>query len=132
NFSGIIDLVEMKAYNYGNDIGTEIEEIAIPAEYEAEAAEARESLIECLADVNEDVMEKYLGGEEFSVEELKAAIRQATCDVEFYPSLFRTAFKNKCVQLLLNAVVDYLPSPLDVKPIVGHKTDNEEEEYIAK
>ncbi len=132
NFSGIIDLVEMKAYNYGNDIGTEIEEIAIPAEYEAEAAEARESLIEGLADVNEDVMEKYLGGEEFSVEELKAAIRQATCDVEFYPALCGTAFKNKGVQLLLNAVVDYLPSPLDVKPIVGHKTDNEEEEYIAK
>jgi len=132
NSSGIIDLVEMKAYNYGNDIGTEIEEIAIPAEYEAEAAEARESLIEGLADVNEDVMEKYLGGEEFSVEELKAAIRQATCDVEFYPALCGTAFKNKGVQLLLNAVVDYLPSPLDVKPIVGHKTDNEEEEYIAK
>ena len=132
NFTGIIDLVEMKAYNYGNDIGTEIEEIAIPAEYEAEAAEAREALIEGLADVNEDVMEKYLGGEEFTVEELKAAIRQATCDVEFYPALCGTAFKNKGVQLLLNAVVDYLPSPLDVKPIVGHKTDNEEEEYIAK
>ncbi|WP_462421738.1 elongation factor G [Salinicoccus sp. Marseille-QA3877] len=132
NFTGIIDLVEMKAYNYGNDIGTEIEEIAIPAEYEAEAAEARDALIEGLADVNEDVMEKYLGGEEFTVEELKAAIRQATCDVEFYPALCGTAFKNKGVQLLLNAVVDYLPSPLDVKPIVGHKTDNEEEEYIAK
>ena len=132
NFTGIIDLVEMKAYNYGNDIGTEIDEIAIPAEYETEAAEAREALIEGLADVNEDVMEKYLGGEEFTVEELKAAIRQATCDVEFYPALCGTAFKNKGVQLLLNAVVDYLPSPLDVKPIVGHKVDDEEEEYIAK
>ncbi|WP_052254910.1 elongation factor G [Salinicoccus sp. YB14-2] len=132
NFSGIIDLIEMKAYSYGNDIGTEINEIEIPAEYQAEAEEARESLIEGLADVNEDVMEKYLGGEEFTVEELKAAIRQATCDVEFYPALCGTAFKNKGVQLLLNAVVDYLPSPLDVKPIVGHKTDNEEEEYVAK
>ena len=132
NFSGIIDLVEMKAYSYGNDLGTDIDEIDIPAEYQAEAEEARESLIEGLADVNEDVMEKYLGGEELPVEELKAAIRQATCDVEFYPALCGTAFKNKGVQLLLNAVVDYLPSPLDVKPIVGHKTDNEEEEYIAK
>ncbi|SDK58554.1 elongation factor G [Lacicoccus qingdaonensis] len=132
NFSGIIDLVEMKAYSYGNDLGTDIDEIDIPAEYQAEAEEARESLIEGLADVNEDVMEKYLGGEELPVEELKAAIRQATCDVEFYPALCGTAFKNKGVQLLLNAVVDYLPSPLDVKPIVGHKTDDEEEEYIAK
>ncbi|CEA02822.1 Elongation factor G [Jeotgalicoccus saudimassiliensis] len=132
NFSGIIDLVEMKAYSYGNDLGTDIQEIEIPADYADKAAEARESLIEGLADVNEDVMEKYLGGEELSVEELKAAIRQATCDVEFYPALCGTAFKNKGVQLLLNAVVDYLPSPLDVKPIVGHKADNEEEEYIAK
>lgn len=132
NFTGIIDLVEMKAYSYGNDLGTDINEIEIPADYADEAAEAREALIEGLADVNEDVMEKYLGGEELSVEELKAAIRKATCDVEFYPALCGTAFKNKGVQLLLDAVVDYLPSPLDVKPIVGHKADNEEEEYIAK
>ena len=132
NFSGIIDLVEMKAHLYSNDLGTDIETVEIPEEHMDRAAEARESLIEGLADVNEDVMEKYLGGEEFSVEELKAAIRQATCDVEFYPALCGTAFKNKGVQLLLNAVVDYLPSPLDVKPIVGHKVNNEDEEYIAK
>ena len=132
NFSGIIDLVEMKAHLYGNDLGTDIETVEIPEEHMERAVEAREALIEGLADVNEDVMEKYLGGEEFSVEELKAAIRKATCDVEFYPALCGTAFKNKGVQLLLNAVVDYLPSPLDVKPIVGHKVDNEEEEYIAK
>ena len=132
DFRGIIDLVEMKAFLYGNDLGTDIEEVEIPAEFADEAAEAREALIEGLADVNEDIMEKYLGGEELSVEELKAAIRQATCDVEFYPALCGTAFKNKGVQLLLNAVVDYLPSPLDVKPIVGHKIDNEEEEYVAR
>ena len=131
-FSGIIDLVEMKAHLYGNDLGTDIETVEIPEEHMERAVEAREALIEGLADVNENVMEKYLGGEEFSVEELKAAIRKATCDVEFYPALCGTAFKNKGVQLLLNAVVDYLPSPLDVKPIVGHKVDNEEEEYIAK
>ena len=132
DFRGIIDLVEMKAFLYGNDLGTDIEEVEIPAEFADEAAEAREALIEGLADVNEDIMEKYLGGEELSVEELKAAIRQATCDVEFYHALCGTAFKNKGVQLLLNAVVDYLPSPLDVKQIVGHKVDNEEEEYIAR
>ncbi|MGO1922212.1 MAG: elongation factor G [Jeotgalicoccus sp.] len=132
NFSGIIDLVEMKAHLYPNDLGTDIETVEIPEEHMERAVEAREALIEGLADVNEDVMEKYLGGEDFSVEELKAAIRQATLDVVFYPALCGTAFKNKGVQLLLNAVVDYLPSPLDVKPIVGHKVDNEDEEYIAK
>ena len=76
-------------------------------------------------------MEKYLGGEEITIDELKKAIRQATCDVEFYPVLCGTAFKNKGVQLMLNAVIDYLPSPLDVKPIVGHRFESEEE-VIAK
>ncbi|MCD2138263.1 elongation factor G [Salinicoccus halitifaciens] len=132
NFNGIIDLIHMTAYSYGNDLGTEIEEIEIPEEYKAKAEELRESLIEGLADVNEDIMEKYLGGEEISTDELKAAIRQATCDVEFYPVLCGTAFKNKGVQLLLNAVIDYLPSPLDVKPIVGHVKDDEEQEIVAK
>jgi elongation factor G len=75
---------------------------------------------------------KYLGGEEIPVDELKAAIRKATCDVEFYPVMCGTAFKNKGVQLLLDAVIDYLPSPLDVKPIVGHVKDDEDEEVIAK
>ncbi|MFB9861186.1 elongation factor G [Salinicoccus siamensis] len=132
NFTGIIDLVEMKAFNYNNDLGTDVQEIEIPAEYKEKAEELREGLIEGLADVNEDIMEKYLGGEDISVEELKAAIRQATCDVEFYPVLCGTAFKNKGVQLLLNAAIDYLPSPLDVKPIVGHRKDDEDEEVIAK
>jgi elongation factor G len=132
NFNGIIDLIHMTAYNYGNDLGTEIEEIEIPEDYKAKAEELREALIEGLADVNEDIMEKYLGGEEIEIDELKAAIRQATVDVEFYPVLCGTAFKNKGVQLLLNAVIDYLPSPLDVKPIVGHLKDDEEEEIVAK
>ncbi|MCC4722824.1 elongation factor G [Salinicoccus sp. RF5] len=132
DFNGIIDLVEMKAFKYNNDLGTEIDEIEIPADYQDKAEELRESLIEGLADVNEDVMEKYLGGEEISVAELKAAIRQATCDVEFYPVMCGTAFKNKGVQLLLNATIDYLPSPLDVKPIVGHKKGDEDAEIIAK
>lgn len=132
DFTGIIDLVENKAFHYNNDLGTEINEIEIPAEYQDKVDSLREGLVEGLADVNEDIMEKYLGGEEISTEELKAAIRQATCDVEFYPVLCGTAFKNKGVQLLLNAAIDYLPSPLDVKPIVGHKKDDEDEEIIAK
>ena len=77
-------------------------------------------------------MEKYLGDEEISVDELKDAIRQATTDVEFYPVLCGTAFKNKGVQLMLNAVIDYLPSPLDVKPIIGHRANNPDEEVVAK
>lgn len=132
NFTGIIDLIEMKAFNYGNDLGTEIEEMEIPDEYKDKANELRESMVEGLADVNEGIMEKYLGGENIPKDELMAAIRQATCDVEFYPVMCGTAFKNKGVQLLLNAVVDYLPSPLDVKPIIGHKKDDEDEEIIAK
>ncbi|NCA42015.1 elongation factor G, partial [Streptococcus equi] len=85
-----------------------------------------------VAETNDELMEKYLGDEEISVAELKDAIRQATTDVEFYPVLCGTAFKNKGVQLMLNAVIDYLPSPLDVKPIVGHRAENPEEEVIAK
>ncbi|QCT75703.1 elongation factor G [Macrococcoides canis] len=131
-FNAIVDLVEMKLYTYTNDLGTDIEVTDVPEEYLADAEAMREQLIEAVADVNEDLMDKYLGGEEISVDELKAAIRQATCDVEFYPVLCGTAFKNKGVQLMLDAAIEYLPSPLDVKPIVGHSADDESEEIIAK
>ena len=122
----------MKCYKYTNDLGTEIEEIEIPEDHKERAEEARSNLIEAVAETNDELMEKYLGDEEISVAELKDAIRQATTDVEFYPVLCGTAFKNKGVQLMLNAVIDYLPSPLDVKPIVGHRAENPEEEVIAK
>ncbi|NJI17056.1 elongation factor G, partial [Staphylococcus agnetis] len=131
-FQAIIDLVTMKCFKYNNDLGTDIEETDIPEDMQERAEEAREALIEAVAETNDDLMEKYLGGEEISVDELKDAIRQATTDVEFYPVLCGTAFKNKGVQLMLDAVIDYLPSPLDVKPIVGHRADNPEEEVIAK
>ncbi|HCD19915.1 elongation factor G [Macrococcoides caseolyticum subsp. caseolyticum] len=131
-FNAIVDLVEMKLYTYTNDLGTDIEVTEVPEEHLADAEAMREQLIEAVADVNEDLMEKYLGGEEISVDELKAAIRQATCDVEFYPVLAGTAFKNKGVQLMLDAAIEYLPSPLDVKPIIGHAADDENEEIIAK
>ena len=131
-FEAIIDLVEMKCFKYTNDLGTEIDEIEIPEDHKERAEEARSTLIEAVAETNDELMEKYLGDEEISVEELKNAIRQATTDVEFYPVLCGTAFKNKGVQLMLNAVIDYLPSPLDVKPIVGHRANDPEEEVIAK
>lgn len=126
-FTGIIDLVEMKAFNYTNDLGTDVEEIEIPEDKKELAAEWRTNLLEALAETDEEFMMKYLEGEEFSVEEIKSAIRTATVKVEFYPVLCGTAFKNKGVQLLLNAVVDYLPSPLDVPPIQGHSVDNPDE-----
>lgn len=125
-FEGIIDLIEMKATKYVNDLGTDMEIIEIPEEYKAQAEEYREKLIEAVAELDEDLMEKYLGGEEITVEEIKAAIRKGTCNVEFYPVLCGSAFKNKGVQLMLDAVVDYLPSPLDVPAIKGTLPDSDE------
>jgi elongation factor G len=126
-FSGIIDLVKMKAEIYTNDLGTEIQETEIPDEYKELAEEWREKLVEAVADTDEELMMKFLEGEEITEEELKAGIRQATLTVEFFPVLCGSAFKNKGVQLMLDAVIDYLPSPLDVPAIKGinPKTDEE-------
>ncbi|OCA81024.1 translation elongation factor G [Bacillus sp. FJAT-27225] len=126
-FSGIIDLVEMKARFYGNDLGTEITDGDIPEEYMELAEEYREKLIEAVAELDEELMEKYLGGEELTIEEIKAAIRKGTLNVEFYPVVCGSAFKNKGVQLMLDAVIDYLPSPLDVPAIKGTLPDTDEE-----
>jgi len=125
-FEGIIDLVEMKAIMYGNDLGTEITEVEIPAEYKDQADEYHEKLVEAVAELDEELMEKYLGGEEITVDELKAAIRKGTVNVEFYPVICGSAFKNKGVQLMLDAVIDYLPSPLDVPAIKGTAPDSDE------
>lgn len=126
-FEAIIDLVEMKAIFYGNDLGTEITSGEIPEAYMAQAEEYREKLIEAVAELDEELMEKYLGGEELTIEEIKAAIRKGTTNVEFYPVICGSAFKNKGVQLMLDAVIDYLPSPLDVPAIKGTLPDSEEE-----
>ncbi|CEG25251.1 elongation factor G [Bacillus sp. B-jedd] len=126
-FEGIIDLVEMKATFYGNDLGTDIEVREIPEEYRELAEEYREKLLEAIAELDEELMEKYLGGEELTVQEIKAAIRKGTVNVEFYPVICGSAFKNKGVQLMLDAVIDYLPSPLDVPAINGHVPGSEEE-----
>lgn len=126
-FNGIIDLVEMKAVFYANDLGTEITDGEIPDEYKDQAEEYRNKLIEAVAELDEDLMMKYLEGEEITVEELKAGIRKATLSVEFFPVLCGSAFKNKGVQLMLDAVVDYLPSPIDIPSIKGIIPDTDED-----
>lgn len=126
-FNGIIDLVEECAYMYANDLGTDIERVEIPAEHKELADEYRGKLIEAVAELDEEMMMKYLEGEEITVEELKAGIRKATTSVEFFPVICGSAFKNKGVQILLDAVIDYLPSPLDVPAIKGTLPDTEEE-----
>ena len=128
DFRGIIDLIKMKAEIYTNDLGTDILEEDIPAEYLEQAQEYREKLVEAVAETDEDLMMKYLEGEEITNEELKAGIRKATINVEFYPVLCGSAFKNKGVQLMLDAVLDYLPSPLDIPAIKGVNPDTDEEE----
>ena len=128
DFRGIIDLIKMKAEIYTNDLGTDILEEDIPAEYLDQAQEYREKLIEAVAETDEELMMKYLEGEEITNEELKAGIRKATINVEFFPVLCGSAFKNKGVQLMLDAVIDYLPSPLDIPAIKGINPDTEEEE----
>ena len=128
DFVGIIDLVTMRAEIYTNDLGTDIRDEEIPAEYMEQAEEWRTKLIEAIAETDDDLMEKYFAGEEITEAELKAAIRKATINVEFYPMLAGSAFKNKGVQMMLDAVIDYLPSPLDIPAIKGVNPDTDEED----
>ncbi|MGX7108781.1 elongation factor G [Facklamia miroungae] len=130
-FKGIVDVVHKKAYIYNNDLGTEVEEMDIPEEFQAKADEYYTKLVEAVADTDEEIMMAYLEGEEIAEDVLKKAIRKATCNVELYPVFCGTAFKNKGVQLLLDGVIDYLPSPLDVPPIIGFEpgTENEIEHH---
>ena len=124
NFNGIIDLIKMKAYMYMDELGEDIREEEIPEDYQELANEWHENLVEAVADYDEELMMKYLEGEEITQEELVNGIRQATVSVDFYPVLVGSAFKNRGVQLLLDAVVDYLPSPTDVPAIEGHVKDD--------
>ncbi|MFL2136249.1 elongation factor G [Ruoffia sp. FAM 24228] len=119
DFNGIIDLIDMKAYHYHDDLGEDVEEIEIPDDMKELADTWRTNLIEAIADLDEDIMMSYLEGEEIDVATLKEAIRKATVAVEFYPVYVGSSFKNKGVQLLLDGVVDFLPSPLEVPPIIG-------------
>ncbi|PTA68273.1 elongation factor G [Deinococcus arcticus] len=125
-FKGIIDIVRQRAYTYTNDLGTEIQEHDVPAEYADKVTEMRAALIEAAAEVDEDLMMMYLEGEEPSVEQLVAALRKGTIEKKIFPVLCGSALKNKGVQLLLDAVVDYLPSPLEVPAIKGKIEDTED------
>src|SRR6201991_4097249 len=134
DFIGVVDLVGMRALVWRGEttIGEDYEVEEIPAELAEQAAEYREKLLETLAEADDTVMEKYLEEGEFTVEELEAAIRRATLADKLNPVLCGTAFKNKGVQPLLDAVVKYLPSPLDIDAIVGHAVNREDESVSRK
>jgi elongation factor G len=125
-FKGLIDLLEMKAYLYTNDIGTDIQVVDIPDDYQDDAQIARDVLIEAIVEHDDTLMEQYLNGDVPSVDDLKRVLRKAVCDVKIVPVTCGTAFKNKGVQLLLDAVLDYMPSPLDVPAIQGHDLRGED------
>ncbi len=126
NFQGVIDLIEMKATIYKDDQGTSMETTEIPAEYADEAKTAHEALVEAIVEHDEELLEKYLNGESVPVADLKRVLRKATCNVQITPVCCGTAFKNKGVQPMLDAVIDYLPSPLDVPAIEGLNSDGSE------
>lgn len=131
-FTGIIDLVTMRAEIYKDDMGTQIEETDIPEEYQEQAEEWRTDLIEALADLDEDLMIAYLDGEEISEDTLRQAIRKGTLALDFFPVMCGSAFKNKGVQMVLDAIIDYLPSPLDVPPIEAQSVDNPDETFEVR
>lgn len=125
-FKGIIDLVKMDAIVYEDDLGKVTDEVEIPAEYKEQAEEYREKLIEACAEADDELMEKYLGGEEVTEEEIRRAIRKATIACEMTPVTCGTSYRNKGVQPLLDAIVDYMPAPTDIPPIAGVNPDTGE------
>lgn len=128
SFTGMIDLINMEAILYRDELGVDFERAEIPEEYRELAEEYREKLIETVVEKDDELMMKYLEGEEISIDEIKKTIRKAVVNVELIPVLCGSAFRNKGVQLLLDAVVDYLPSPLDVPAVTGINPATGEEE----
>lgn len=129
HFRGPIDLISMKAFFYDDEtLGAKYMEGDIPAEYLEQAKEYREKMIEAISDVDEKVMEKFLDGQEVSADEIRAALRKGTVEMKLTPVICGTAFKNKGVQHLLDAIVDYLPSPYDIPPVVGISPDDNSEQ----
>ena len=120
-FVGLVDLIEMKAYVWSDDetLGKEFQTVDIPADLREQAREYREKLIEGLAEVDDHLMEKYVGGQEITTEEIRGAVRKGTIAMTLFPVLCGASFKNKGVQALLDAVIDFLPSPLDIPPVQG-------------
>ena len=133
-FEGVVDIVQMKALTWRGDVemGAKYEVEAIPADLQEKADHYRQILLETVAETSEELMEKFFGGEELTEAEIKGAIRKMTINSELYPILCGSAFKNKGVQPMLDAVIDYLPSPLDVPAIEGSNPDNEEEKIIRE
>ena len=123
---GCIDLVTMKAYEYGSDVNEPPHEIAIPSEYVDKANELHQKLLEAIAAFDDDIMMKVLEGEELTVEEIKSTIRKAVLTGEFFPVFCGSAYKNKNIQLLLDGIIDYLPSPLDITPAKGEDKNGNE------
>ena len=128
-FKGIIDLVKMDAIVYEDDLGKVTDEVEIPAEYKEQAAEYRDKLLEACAETDDELMEKYLGGEELTEEEIRGAIRKATIVCEMTPVTCGTSYCKKGVQPLLDAIVDYMPAPTDIPPIAGVNPDTGEEDH---
>ena len=132
-FVGLVDLVKMKALIWHDEeLGAKWDEVEIPADMKEQAAEARELLLETIATSDDLLMEKYLAGEEVTEAEIKVALRAGTLAFDFVPILCGSAFKNKCVQPMLDAVIDFLPSPLDIPPTSGTKPNHEEEILYRK
>jgi len=132
-FKGVVNLIEQVAYVWAEDdsLGQTFETVEIPADMKAQAAEYREKMIEALAEVDDHLMEKYLSGEKVSPEEIKAAVRAGTIHMRLFPVICGASFKNKGVQPMLDAVVDYLPSPLDIPPLIGINPETQEHETRA-
>ncbi|MBR0105538.1 MAG: elongation factor G [Firmicutes bacterium] len=127
DFKGVIDLMNMKAYIYEDDLGQNISEEEIPDELKAQAEEYRESMVESIAETDEELMEKYLEGEEIPIEDLKAALRKACIACEIVPVFCGSAYRNKGVQKLLDGVIDYMPAPIDIPAIKGEDPDTGKE-----
>ena len=133
-FAGVVDLLEMTAYIWPDEtkMGQDITEIEIPEDLKEKAVQYRAQLVEDVAESSEELMDKYLEGEELTTADIKAGIRELVIKSEAFPVMCGSAYKNKGVQPMLNAVIDYLPSPLDVPPMIGHNPSNEEEDLTRK
>ena len=129
DFKGIIDLVKMEAIVYEDDLGKVEDEVAIPDDMKDQAEEYREILLEALSELDDDFMEKYLGGEEITEDEIKAVIRKGTVACKLCPVTCGTSYRNKGVQPLLDAIVDYMPAPTDIPPIAGVNPETGEEDH---
>ncbi|WP_409343423.1 elongation factor G [Paenibacillus sp. MBLB4367] len=127
DFTGIIDIVEEKAHMFKDDLGKEVDIVEVPASHKDKVAELRLELIEKVAELDEELTMKYLEGEEITIEELKRALRKGVCEVKIFPVVCGSSYRNKGVQMMIDAVVDYLPSPVDVPDIKGTLEDGTEE-----